>query len=37
MQAFISNPTRLDIWSSDYFHALIEQLVFENLAHDNKN
>lgn len=29
MQAFIINPERLDIWSSQYFHALCEQLLVE--------
>lgn len=29
MRAFIADPERLDIWSKDYFHALVEHLSFE--------
>lgn len=27
---FIADPGKLDIWSSKYFHALIEHLLIEN-------
>lgn len=29
MHAFISAPSKLDIWSKEYFHALTEQLSVE--------
>lgn len=30
VHAFISDPTRLDIWSKEYFHDLVEQLSVES-------
>lgn len=30
MNAFISDPSRLNIWSKDYFHALVDHITVED-------